>query len=435
MTAKPQYGAFYPSQGGRSASWPGLGYNGDPGDGWTRDVIRLQAEDGGESEGHLFTRGGETTVVCFMHPKGDFAAHYCTPGLAAAGYAVFGQRSRYINHDTGCIHEILIADVAASMRMLRARGFKNIILVGNSGGGSLYTFYQAQAETPVGSRITHTPAGDSYDLNMFDLPPADAVAVLAAHPGEGKALMLVIDPSVTDETDPLSVDDDLDMYNPANGFAPLPAASKYSPEFIQRYREGQRARVARLDSLAREQIRSMRDAKAIMASETFNELAADVRRNIQRRAMASKFLNIYRTDANPANCDLSMDPSPRRTGSLLGPRPDLQNYQLGGVASTMTPEAWLSTWSGLSSHGSVVDNLVKITKPFFIVYFNGDPIVFPEEVAAMLSAASATDKSMVEIDADHYGMDADGTLKPREAAAAELVNWLQQRFPAKGVAA
>jgi hypothetical protein len=69
-----------------------------------------------------------------MHPRGDFSSHYCVPGLTAAGYAVFGQRSRFPNHDTACVHEIVLAEVAAGVRYLKGRGFARVILAGNSGG-------------------------------------------------------------------------------------------------------------------------------------------------------------------------------------------------------------------------------------------------------------------------------------------------------------
>ena len=60
------------------------------------------------------------------------------------------------------------------------------MLIGNSGGGSLYAFYLAQALTAPPDRLTTTPAGDPYDLNRFQLPGADGMVFLAAHLGEGK---------------------------------------------------------------------------------------------------------------------------------------------------------------------------------------------------------------------------------------------------------
>ena len=58
---------------------------------------------------------------------------------------------------------------------------------------------------------------------------------------------------------------------------------------------------------------------------------------------------IYRTQANPNYLDLSIDPSERAVGSIFSPRPDLANYLAFGLAHVVTPDAWLSTWSGMSS--------------------------------------------------------------------------------------
>ena len=112
-------------------------------------------------------------------------------------------------------------DVAAGIAAMRAR-FERVVLCGNSGGGSLYTFYLSQALAPDGERLQDTAAGNPFDLNRFDLPPADAMVYLAAHAGEGHFLLHAIDPSVVDESDPDSCDPSLDMYDPVNGFAEPP---------------------------------------------------------------------------------------------------------------------------------------------------------------------------------------------------------------------
>ena len=82
--------------------------------------------------------------------------------------------------------------------------FDRVILLGNSGGGSLYTFYLSQALATAGERLRDTAAGDPFDLNRFDLPAADAMVYLAAHPGEGHFLGQAIDASLVEEGDPLS---------------------------------------------------------------------------------------------------------------------------------------------------------------------------------------------------------------------------------------
>src|ERR1043166_7901556 len=110
--------------------------------GVTHEVVALKAEDGASSKGVLYTKGGEKTVVCIMHPRGDMSRHYAIPYLLEGGYAAFGQESRWPNNDVACIHEMLLADIAAGVKFLKEqRGFQRVVFIGNSGGGSLYSFF------------------------------------------------------------------------------------------------------------------------------------------------------------------------------------------------------------------------------------------------------------------------------------------------------
>ncbi|MGH7965351.1 MAG: alpha/beta hydrolase, partial [Candidatus Binatia bacterium] len=190
-----------------------------------RELVNLRAEDGGASKGVLYWQGARLpkAVVMLMHPRTDQTQNYTIPFLVEAGFAAYGQASRWVNNDIATVHETLLLDVAAGVRFLKEeRGFAQVVFIGNSGGGSLLSFYQSQAATPLPGRLTATPAGDPPDLNRSTLIPADGMIFLAAHAGEGKFLMEGIDPSVTDEHDPLSCDPALDMYNSANGFRALP---------------------------------------------------------------------------------------------------------------------------------------------------------------------------------------------------------------------
>ena len=68
----------------------------------------------------------------------------------------------------------------------------------------------------------------------------------------------------------------------------------------------------------------------------------------QARAVWSKYMVIYRTLANPAYVDLTIDPDDREMGSLFAyPDPMEGNYRRNGMARTMTARGWLSTWSAL----------------------------------------------------------------------------------------
>jgi pimeloyl-ACP methyl ester carboxylesterase len=398
--------------------------------GTSQEVVPLVAHDGGTSRAVLYTRGGEKTVVCFMHPRADMSRHYAMPALLEAGYATFGHQGRWPNTDIACIHEMLLADIATGMRFLKEdRGFQNVVLFGNSGGGSLYAFYQAQAVTPPPGRLSHTPAGDPYDLNPLEMPAADGIVHVAVHMGEGVFLTEAIDPSVTDENDPLACDAALDMYNPANGFREPPQQSKYSEEFLEVFRAGQRARVARLDAIARAYIEEQTYFQALMDQPDFGALALDQKNFISRRAVVGRYMTIYRTEAEPAYCDLSLHAtsSTRTVGSIVSPRPDRVNYMEGGFARYQTPRAWLSTWSGLSSRADLMANLPKLSLPTLVVVFTGDNACFPDTSEAMYAQSPAQDKHIDYADASHFGMPPTG----RQRALQIVVKWMNERFPGR----
>lgn len=394
------------------------------------EPIAIEAADGGLSAGILYTtEKRHRTVVCFMHPKADMSRHYAIPFLLQAGYATFGQNSRWLNNDELCVHETLLLDVAAGIRFLRQRGFENIVLVGNSGGGSLYTFYQAQASTPPPGRLDRTPAGDPCDLNAHDLPPADGYIHLAAHLGEGKILMQMIDPSVTDESDLFSCDPALDPFNPDNGYRPPPESSRYAPEFVARYRQAQRARVERLDAAARRWLDLRREARGAMREEGFFQQPLARQAPTLRRAVGCPYMVIYRTEADLRAMDLSLDPSERDAGTLFSYRPDLSNYMEFGFARVCTPRAWLSTWSGISSNADVLRNAPTVTVPSLVVNYTGDNAIFPADARAAFEALGARDKDFVAVPGDHYGFGV-GTQERTGARLAldRMVDWLNRHF-------
>jgi pimeloyl-ACP methyl ester carboxylesterase len=366
-----------------------------------------------------------------MHPRGDMQRHYAIPALLAAGFAAFGHAGRYLNNDVNLIHEMLLADVAAALRFLRTtRDFAQVVLLGNSGGGALYTFYQSQASTAAPHRLTDTAAGDPYDLNRFEMPEADAIIQLATHLGQGKLMLSIIDPSVTDENDPLSIDPALDMYAPANGFREPPEPSRYSDEFLTAYRAAQGARVERIDASARSYVTEQSYYRKRIGADDFERLPPAEQQWCLRRGLVGRYMAIHRTEASPAYTDLSLYPSERAYGSFFSPRPDLLNYTEAGFGKYQTPRAWLSTWSGLSSRAATLECLPRVTIPTLVIAYRGDNAVFACDTEAIYAQSPADDKAMHQVRGDHLGLGSGGATdrSGQEAALGLITAWLRERF-------
>ena len=374
----------------------------DPGVELQRESIRLVAPDGGLTRGLLWTptSGRWKTAVILSHPRADFSVHYACPLLAAAGYAVCGFGTRYMNNDIDCIHEKAALDVKGVADEMRRRGAEAVIMFGNSGGGSLTAL--AHAEFGVG----------------------DGWVGLAAHPGEGVFMSQSIDPSVADESDPFSMVPELDMYNPDNGWRPWPEPSHYDGAWLERYRAAQLARVARLDAIAEESIEFVTGAR--ITSRSIDKTADPAAwRYWRARAVWSKYMVIYRTLANPAYLDLSIDPDDRAMGSLFAhPDPMEGNYQRNGLARTMTARGWLSTWSALSSKARISETMPTIHVPTLLIHPTADTEIRRREAQAIYDNSGAADKTLVEIaGAPHY-------LEGYRPEALNLVvEWLRKRFP------
>ena len=276
--------------------------------------MQLYAADFGKSRGILLYAGQAKprTVVIMAHPRADFSTHYSIPFWVEAGFAAFGFNTRYLNNDAMMLHENLLLDLGAGIRFLREEeGFEKIVMLGNSGGGSLFAYYDSQARTLAGNRVSAPPGGGPPDLNKFDLPTADGYIALAAHPGQGMVLMSCLDAAVVDESDPFASDAALDMYGERNGFKTPPAESRYSEEFLERYRAAQLARCARIDAIARVTSRRRRMVERRCAAGLRGS-AAEYRNYAARRAMAPHYMIVYRTQ-RIHYLDLSIDPSERAT--------------------------------------------------------------------------------------------------------------------------
>lgn len=324
-----------------------------------------------------------------IHPANNFMGHYLLEPLRGRDRAILALNTRYLGNDAMLLMERAIQDLGAGVRFLRQQGFRKVVLIGNSGGGSLVSFYQQQAEKLT---VTATPDGRRIDLHPDDLPPANAIALLCAHPGRARTLAGMIDPAVLDENDPTRTDPDLDMFDPRNG-------PPYDREWLERYRAAQEARIRRL---------SQRAVEGIAAFDRDSSAAA-----------TDQALLVHRTMADPRNLDLSLDRNDRKPGSIWGDA-RLINYAPNGTARYSTFRSFLSQWSLDHSRADGPACLADTSVPVLNMDYTADQIVFPSGIADYSRAAAGRCTEIKIRNVGHYPQ---GDPQAVRQIADMLVEW------------
>jgi pimeloyl-ACP methyl ester carboxylesterase len=333
-------------------------------------------------------------AIVFTHPIGGGSFLPMVTALAAAGHHVLYVNPRYRGNDTALIMEKCIADLAAALRHARDRlGYEQFILGGWSGGGSMSLFYQDQAENPT---ITHTPAGEAYDLTAIEMPKASGIMLLAAHISRAVTLTEWIDPSILDETKPFERDSELNIYDPANTNQP-----PYTPEFVAHFRTAQLARNRRITAWARAQLASLGP----------NEERAFV---------------VHGTMADVRWTDPSQDPSDRRPYECYLGVPKIANDGPVGLARFTTLRSWLSQWSYDDTNATGLGNAARISCPVLVINNTADLACTPSHARRLFEAVGHDDKEYADVaGADHYYIERPDLLP----IAVELCSdWIARKF-------
>ncbi|WP_151447485.1 alpha/beta hydrolase family protein [Lacisediminimonas profundi] len=356
------------------------------------------------SQGYTFLEGqrlvprnvDSSVVYVFMHPASTLQLMPMPIALAEAGMHVLCAASRYAKNDSALIMEKVAFDLGAYIRHAREDlGYEKVILVGWSGGGALSLFYQAQAESPT---ITHTPAGDPYDLTQAGLIPADGLIFVAAHLSRPETLTEWMDPSVLDEIDPDRRDPELDIYDPA-----CPNQPPYSANFIARFRQAQLARNRRISDWAIAMLDRLKNG----GSES------------------ERCFIVHRTMCDVRWLDPSIDPNGRRPNWCYLGDPRVVNSGPVGLARFTTLRSWLSQWSYDHSNIKAAPNAARVRLTPVLQIENGaDDAVPATHNRQVFQALATADKELVRIEgATHYYL---GQPDQLQQCLATVIQWSRQ---------
>jgi hypothetical protein len=343
-------------------------------------------------QGLYWTPKGKRPKVALIvsHYNVDFSDHYIAPYFASRGYGFLGWNTRYRGAEDQFILEHALIDIGVGVKWLREQaGAEVVILLGNSGGGSLMGAYQAEAIAPT---LHNELQGAGHDA-LAALPKADLYISLNAHQGRPDVLTSYLDASLVDEWDPVPTDPSLDPFNPNNG-------PPYSAAFIARYRAAQRARNQRITDWAKA------------------ELA-----RLNAVGIPDRLFPLYRVWGDLRFMDGAIDPSDRPTPLCYRGDPAIANRGPGlGRANTL--KTWLSMWSLETSKCQGREQLAKIGAPALVVLGTSDTGVFPSDARNIFDALASTDRTLELVRGSHYFEESSAC---RHDVADLMCQWISAR--------
>jgi len=343
-------------------------------------------------QGVYVTPKGQRPKTAFIatHYNGDFTEHYIGPYLAERGFGFLGWNTRYRGAEDMFLLEHAVLDIGVGMRWLREEaGVETIVILGNSGGGSLMAAYQAEAIAPT---LAETLSGPGLEA-LQTLPRGDLYISFNAHQGRPQVLTSFLDASVVDEWDPVPTDEALNPFNSDNG-------PHYTKEFVTRYRAAQRARNQRITDWAKAELQRLNDV-----------------------GIPDRLFPLYRSWADLRFVDGSLDPSERPTPLCYRGDPATANRTAPGLGRANTLKTWLSMWSLETSKCQGGDQLATFDMPCLVVQGLTDLGVFPSDAKQIFESIGSEDKELHLLTGTHYF---DGSLEERIAAADLVSEWVER---------
>ncbi len=368
--------------------------------GVTREFVGMdsptarRAGAGGHPCQGLYHRGvgrKPKVAVIATHYQIDFSEHYLADYLATRGIGFLGWNTRFRGFESTFLLDHALVDIGVGIRWLReVQGIETVVLLGNSGGGSLMAAYQAQA-------VHHHIApldGMRPAAGLADLPPADGYVASAAHPGRPDVLTAWMDASVIDENDALGTDPTLDLFDAKNG-------PPYSADFIARYRAAQVARNDAITDWAESELKRVRAA-----------------------GYSDRPFTVLRTWADPRMVDPTLEPTRRQPNMCYAGPPVKANRSAYGIAAACTLRNWIGMWSLRHAQTRAEPHLALIDCPALVINAEQDTGVYPSDAQRIHDALASTDKTRLSIDTDHYFT----TPGARSEQADTIAKWIAKRW-------
>lgn len=352
---------------------------------------RIQA-GGHPCQGIYWTPKGKRPKVAFIatHYNVDFSEHYIAPFMANQGFGFLGWNTRYRGFEDQFLLEHAVIDIGVGVKWLKEQaGVETVVILGNSGGGSLMGAYQAEAIAPTLGDLLNSVGKAA----LADLPQADLYVSLNAHQGRPEVLTDWMDGSVIDENDPVATDPSLDPFSPEN-------KPPYSADFIARYKAAQIARNQKITDWAKIELKRLNDA-----------------------GIPDRIFPLFRIWGDLRMMDPTIDPSDRLPQSCYRGHPAIANRS-PSIGRANTLKTWLSMWSLETSRCRGGEQLAKFRLPALVVQGLADTGVFPSDAHKIYNSIGSTDKALAMIPGAHYFED---SLANRHAAADLICEWVRAR--------
>ena len=326
-------------------------------------------------------------AVIATHYNVDCSEHYLAPLFAERGFGFLGWNTRFRGAEDLFLIEHALIDIAVGVRWLREEaGAERIVILGNSGGGSLMGAYQAEATRPT----LAAQSGGRIGRALSEMPAADLYISLNAHQGRPEVLTDWMDASVVDENDPVATDPEFDPFDPANG-------PPYSALFVTRYRAAQRERNQRITNWAKAELSRLNAA-----------------------GTPDRIFPLFRCWGDLRFMDPAIDPSDRPPGRCYRGDPAVAN-KTPSIGRANSLRTWLSMWSLETSLCRGEPHLSRIDVPALVVQGLADVGVFPSDAQAIFRFLGSDDKTLELVKGAHYFED---SAEERVAVADLMAAWI-----------